>query len=73
MKEGFSSFRKEILHKLHRTTIMMSLIIIMLGIIILPWSNPNSAAFIPLILSIAVSLFTLIWTSLSFKNLIKKK
>ncbi|SFQ01556.1 hypothetical protein [Caldicoprobacter faecalis] len=65
--------KKDFLSGLHRSTITMALVIIVLCIIILPWSNPSSAAFIPLALSIVTSAFTLIWASLSLRKQIKKE
>lgn len=65
--------KKDFLSGLHRSTITMALVIIVLCIIILPWSNPSSAAFIPLALSIVISSLTLIWASLSLRKQIKKE
>lgn len=56
---------RDVSNKIHRSTINMTLVILILGIIILPWSNRHSPAFIPLILSIAISLITLISATIS--------
>lgn len=58
---------------LHRNTIAMTLVIIVFGIILLPSSDPSSAAFVPLVLSMAVSGGTFIWACFSLKKQVKRE
>ena len=64
--------RYNVSQRIHRSTITLALVIFVLGIIILPWSNPFSPAFIPLILSIVISLVTLILASIRLRKLARK-
>lgn len=64
--------KKDFLFGLYRNTITMALVIIVLCIIILHWSEPSSAAFVPLALSMVISSFTLIWATLSLRKQIKE-
>lgn len=75
MKKDFLSQEHQgnVSQKMHHSTITMALTILILGIIILPWGDYCSPAFIPLILSIVVSFFTLISAVLSLRKQVKKE
>jgi protein-S-isoprenylcysteine O-methyltransferase Ste14 len=73
-KKDISQERQDsVSRSIHRQTIAMALVILICCIMILPWSDPSQAAFIPLILSMAISLFTLTWAVISLRRQVKKE
>jgi hypothetical protein len=58
---------------MHRSTITMTLVLLVFGVMILPWSDPSSAAFVPLVLSMIISLLTLVNACFSLNKQIKKE
>lgn len=71
-KISYQENQDKVLLALHRNTISMSLVIIVLGVIILPLSDASSTAFVPLVLSMIVSTCTFIWACFSLRRQVKK-
>jgi protein-S-isoprenylcysteine O-methyltransferase Ste14 len=73
-KKNISQERRDrVSRSIHRQTIAMALVILVCCIMILPWSDPSQAAFVPLILSMVISLFTLIWAMISLRRQVKEE
>ena len=58
---------------IYRTTITMTLVIIVFGIMILPYSDPSTAAFVPLVLSMVISIIVLVCSLFSLRKQVKKE
>ena len=72
-KDKFQERQDRVTRSIHRQTIAMALVILICCIMILPWSDPSQPAFVPLILSMVVSLFTLTWAVISLRRQVREE